>query len=220
MESTAYTTVPTQEPKEHPESDGSEHEVIVAQPARHSVELQDMTASARQVRGPVSGLDVLASVDQLLVMHKIEALEVISGFEGRNKYTIKNKQGNNLCYAVEQSSCISRLFCGALRHFDMKITMWVTAPPGTVVGRIEQDWSLMVPRLRVLDSGGNIMTHDGSKQVGRICKTWSGLAKELFSDADHFGINFPLDIDVKMKAVLLGACFLIDFMYFEKFYKK
>jgi hypothetical protein len=34
--------------------------------------------------------------------------------------------------------------------------MWITSPPGTVVGRVEQDWSLMVPKLRVLDSGGNV----------------------------------------------------------------
>ena len=56
----------------------------------------------------------------------------------------------------------------------------------------------------------------------------------MFTDADNFGINFPLDLDVKVcvkihlttylvyekdefqvKATLLGALFLIDFMYFE-----
>ena len=40
--------------------------------------------------------------------------------------------------------------------------------------------------------------------------------REAFTDADIFGINFPMDLDVRMKAVLLGACFLIDFMFFEK----
>lgn len=45
--------------------------------------------------------------------------------------------------------------------------------------------------------------------MGRICKQWSGLAREMFTDADHFGISFPMDLDVKMKAVLIGACFLI-----------
>jgi hypothetical protein len=28
-------------------------------------------------------------------------------------------------------------------------------------------------------------------------------------DADHFDIRFPLDLDVKMKAMIFGACFLI-----------
>ena len=70
--------------------------------------------------------------------------------------------------------------------------------------------------------------------MGTITKQWSGLGKEMFTDADNFGINFPMDLDVKvrehcfaalpviiiqfsqMKATLLGALFLVDFMYFEK----
>jgi hypothetical protein len=45
--------------------------------------------------------------------------------------------------------------------------------------------------------------------VGLISKQWSGIAREAFTDADLFGISFPMDLDVKMKAVMLGACFLI-----------
>ena len=45
--------------------------------------------------------------------------------------------------------------------------------------------------------------------MGKISKQWSGLAKEVFTDTDNFGISFPLDLDVKMKATLLGAVFLI-----------
>lgn len=53
-------------------------------------------------------------------------------------------------------------------------------------------------------------------EVGKISKQWSGVAREMFTDADFFGINFPIDLDVRMKAVMLGACFLIDAMFFEK----
>ena len=59
-----------------------------------------------------------------------------------------------------------------------------------------------------------IMDHD--RECGRIAKCWSGLAKELFSDADHFGISFPASIDGDFKAVFLGAVFLIDFVHFEE----
>ena len=50
---------------------------------------------------------------------------------------------------------------------------------------------------------------DGSTPVGLISKQFTGLVKEAFTDADNFGVTFPLDLDVKMKAVLLGAVFLI-----------
>ena len=52
-------------------------------------------------------------------------------------------------------------------------------------------------------------------QIGKITKQWSGIEKEFFTDAQNFGVTFPIDLDVKMKATLLGATFLIDFMYFE-----
>lgn len=50
---------------------------------------------------------------------------------------------------------------------------------------------------------------DEKRRVGIIQKQWSGFAQELFTVSDRFGINFPRDLDVKIKAVLLGACLLI-----------
>ena len=40
-------------------------------------------------------------------------------------------------------------------------------------------------------------------QVGRISKQWSGLGKEIFTDADNFGVSFPLDLDVKVGVSLI-----------------
>ncbi|XP_065644203.1 phospholipid scramblase 1 isoform X4 [Hydra vulgaris] len=112
----------------------------------------------------------------------------------------------------------------------------VTSPPGTVIGYVIQKWAfcgslfeicdaLKQPVLRIEgpicamsmcgDVEFKVMSLDGSSQVGRISKQWSGLLKEAFTDADTFGITFPIDLDVKIKAVMLGACFLIDFMFFE-----
>ena len=60
-----------------------------------------------------------------------------------------------------------------------------------------------------------VLTLDGEK-VGRVTKQWTGVIKEALSDADNFGITFPMDLDVKVKASLLAACLLIDFMFFEE----
>ncbi len=54
-----------------------------------------------------------------------------------------------------------------------------------------------------------VLSKDKSAVVGKISKQWSGFARELFTDSDYFGISFPLDLDVRMKAVMIGACFLI-----------
>ena len=45
--------------------------------------------------------------------------------------------------------------------------------------------------------------------VGKVTKQWSGVAREAFTDADNFGVNFPMDLDVRIKTVLLAAVFLI-----------
>ncbi|XP_037614764.1 phospholipid scramblase 2-like isoform X1 [Sebastes umbrosus] len=115
--------------------------------------------------------------------------------------------------------------------------MEVQAPPGTTIGYIKQDWHPFLPRFSIQganketlmklegpcfacnccgDVNFELKAKDGNKSIGRISKQWSGLLKEVFTDTDNFGIQFPLDMDVKMKAVLMGATFLIDFMFFEK----
>ena len=58
------------------------------------------------------------------------------------------------------------------------------------------------------------MTPDGD-EIGKVAKQFSGVARELITDADNFSVSFPLDLDVKIKAVLFGAVFLIDMMFFE-----
>lgn len=45
--------------------------------------------------------------------------------------------------------------------------------------------------------------------IGKISKQWTGLLREVFTDSDNFGIQFPMDLDVRMKAVMIGVCFLI-----------
>ena len=113
----------------------------------------------------------------------------------------------------------------------------VHSPPGTIIGTIEQDWSLCVPQFTIRDESGKavlriegpfctwscfgdvdfeVQSVDSNTQVGKISKQWTGLVKEAFTDADNFGVSFPLDLDVKIKATLLGAVILIDFMFFEK----
>lgn len=109
----------------------------------------------------------------------------------------------------------------------------VQAPPGTTIGYVRSRAFCFTPVFDILDQamqptglvikgpccGGccipkfQVMS-DGT-EVGVIQKQWSGLAKELFTDADNFGVTFPLDMSVAMKATLLGACFLVDFVFFE-----
>ena len=59
------------------------------------------------------------------------------------------------------------------------------------------------------------------KEVGRISKRWGGLLKEVFTDADLFGVEFThREIPMELKKLLLVAVFLVDFVCFEGNTKK
>ncbi|XP_048460113.1 phospholipid scramblase 1-like [Rhincodon typus] len=115
--------------------------------------------------------------------------------------------------------------------------MEVKAPPGEPIGYVVQTWDLCLPKftiqndkkepvLKIIgpccicnccnDIDFKVTNLDESETVGKISKQWTGLAREAFTDATNFGIQFPMDLDVKIKAVMLGACFLIDYVFFER----
>ncbi|XP_053537935.1 phospholipid scramblase 1 isoform X3 [Ictalurus punctatus] len=112
----------------------------------------------------------------------------------------------------------------------------VQVPPGTAIGYVMQDWHPYLPKFTIRDERKRavlrivgpfcdcnccsdvvfkVTSLDEALVIGRISKQWAGLDTEMFTDADHFGVQFPMDLDVKIKAVVLAACFLIDFMFFE-----
>ncbi len=53
------------------------------------------------------------------------------------------------------------------------------------------------------------------KEVGCIRKKWGGLLREMFTDADIFGVEVEPQIPIEVKNLLLVATFLIDFTCFE-----
>ncbi len=60
-----------------------------------------------------------------------------------------------------------------------------------------------------------ILSEDNSILVGRLSKEWGGVVKETFTNASNYNLYFPMDLDARCKALLLGATLLIDFMFFE-----
>ena len=100
---------------------------------------------------------------------------------------------------------------------------------GRLLGGVKREFSILTKKFTITDpSGGTLydvcapvlhpwtfkLSKNGAED-GAIVKQWSGLAKETFTDADNFSVTFPQDADTDKKAVLLGALFLIDMVYFE-----
>jgi len=100
---------------------------------------------------------------------------------------------------------------------------------GQSLGVIERRFSILRRIYSVFNSSGKevyqlfgpilhpwtFQIRNNGVEYGKITKKWSGLLKEGFTDADNFGVMFPAEWDVKLKALFLGAVFLIDFVHFE-----
>ena len=57
--------------------------------------------------------------------------------------------------------------------------------------------------------------HDGDgTEVGAITRTVANLQKDEFSDTDQLRIDYPENCDFKMKAVLLAATILFDYVLY------
>jgi len=144
---------------------------------------------------------------------------------------IKDNADQEVLHLNRPLACSSCFFPCCLQKIE------VSAPPGNVIGYVKQKWSCIKPKFEVTDAEGTValvikgpwcttacgqsvdfkvLTPDEVHEVGRISKEWSGILKEAFTDTDNFGITFPMDLDVRCKATLIGAAFLIDYMFYEK----
>ncbi|XP_054441029.1 phospholipid scramblase 2-like, partial [Pteronotus mesoamericanus] len=113
----------------------------------------------------------------------------------------------------------------------------IYSPPGTLIGSVIQTMHPYLPKFTIQnenkediltiigpffackccgDIDFEIKSLDDEEVVGKISKQWTDFVREFCTDYSNFDVHFYLDLDVKTKAVMLGACFLIDFMFYEK----
>ncbi|KAL3887321.1 hypothetical protein ACJMK2_027263 [Sinanodonta woodiana] len=124
----------------------------------------------------------------------------------------------------------SCLWCCCLQEMDIQ------SPPGISIGSVKQIWTCWSPKYQVSDAQGNpvfmingeccycacctdiifqVSDATSGVEVGRIIKHWGG-CREIFGGVNDFRVQFPVEMDLQKKALLLTATFLIDFVYFER----
>lgn len=154
------------------------------------------------------------------------------------QFRIVDNMGAEVIHVTRPFKCAGG--CGILAFCCecAKQRVSVEAPPGTPIGYVKQAGSWWKPKFDILDEKREtilkiegpccildgamccgdshfvLKTLDGT-DIGKVSKKYAGFVRELGTTADNFGIDFPLDLSVKVKAILLGALLLIDFMYFE-----
>jgi uncharacterized protein YxjI len=205
------------------------------------------------MRSDSTALAVLQRQGALRVRQKKEWGEILTGFEGRNKYQVMGDDGQVLFFAGEVegglSAVLLRLFLKAQRPFTMELK----TPEGGTVLRMRRPWRWFFSHLEVEDADGRavgsiqqrfsffqrlyevhgptgellatlrgpffkpwtFLIEENGVEVGKIQKKWSGLGKEMFTDADNFGVTFEQVRDAQLRTLAVAATFLIDFVHFE-----
>lgn len=74
----------------------------------------------------------------------------------------------------------------------------------TLFGPVFRPWTFKI-----------LLPGNDKQEVGLVQKKWSGLAKELFTQADNFWIQFEQIQDPGLRALLFSSTVLIDVVHFE-----
>ncbi|XP_036706746.1 phospholipid scramblase 2-like [Balaenoptera musculus] len=143
---------------------------------------------------------------------------------------IHDLKGQEVITLKRPLRCTSCCFPCCLQEIE------IYAPPGIPIGYVTQTWHPYQPKFTIQNENkkdvlritgpyfvcntcGNvefkIKSLDGKNVVGKISKQFTRFMREIFTHYSNFVIQFPADTDVKMKAVILGMCFLIDFMFYD-----
>ncbi|HYI00172.1 phospholipid scramblase-related protein [Hyalangium sp.] len=100
---------------------------------------------------------------------------------------------------------------------------------GHPLGSVQQRFAFFARLYDVLSPSGELLAtlrgpffkpwtfhvEQNGQEVGLIQKRWSGLGKEMFSDADNFGVTFGDIRDARLRTLIVAATFLLDFVHFE-----
>ena len=96
----------------------------------------------------------LESVGGLAVSQQKEWGEILTGFEGINKYVVSDERGTELFYALEErGSLLARLFLKAYRPFAIN----VLSRDGQTLLRIERPFRFYFHTAQIFDGAGTLI---------------------------------------------------------------
>ncbi|MBU0553070.1 scramblase [Myxococcota bacterium] len=144
--------------------------------------------------------------------------------------------GSRRGFEIDVRSHLNRDLLSLTRGFSFffsEMDVWDTK--GRRLGRVVRRFSLLYRQFDLIDERGHVFAYIKSplwrlwtfpifcvenRERGRITKRWSGLLKEMFSDADNFGVDFgEMPWTLSHRAVIFAAAISIDFDFFENNHK-
>lgn len=153
--------------------------------------------------------------------------------KGLFTYFIRNLLGSRRPLELEVTDTVGKKALRVWRPFFWFFsTVHVESTDGVKLGEVRQRFALLSSRYDLVDATGRAFARiarppwkiwkfpicdDEGREVGSIEKKWSGLLKELFTDADSFEVDLgSAPWTPEQRAVFLAAGLLVDLDWFEK----
>ncbi|XP_030043144.1 phospholipid scramblase 2 [Microcaecilia unicolor] len=187
-----------------------------------------MVPYVAQIPGVPPGLEYLMQINQITIQQKYFTTQI------GNTYEFLNTMGQRIFLGKQDANCCGPQF--SVKIMDNSNTevidllqpckctctdeVEVHSPPGTIIGYATLNWHVHVTSLSISnasketvllvigpsfrtnifgDVNFEVKSKDETQTVGQITR-----------DNERFVVQFPLDLDVKMKVVLLGAALFLD----------
>ena len=109
-------------------------------------------------------------------------------------------------------------------------TMHVQTGDGRPIGTIRRKFGLLKRKIVLENERGSpvaevtgsvfrrytFMVNRRGQEVARITKQWSGIGREMFTDADTFAVDLPVEHEEDLQSLVLATAFAVDLDFFEK----
>ena len=146
---------------------------------------------------------------------------------GDNRFTSSIKQSNPVMVIERTCNCSFlesvQVFDGAANLIGSVIQKFKAWPlcgkfeVSDVEGKMNYviETPCLVTTLCILPEAKFVIKDTEGNEVGVISKVFGDMTLEAFTDSDKFQVIFPENCDTKMKALLLSAAILFDYIFYE-----
>ena len=101
---------------------------------------------------------------------------------------------------------------------------------GRPVGAIRRKFGLLRRKMVIEDARGAVVAEVSGavfrtytftikrqeREIGKVTKQWGGLGRELFTDADTFLVELPIEYGDELQSLVLATAFAVDLDFFEQ----
>nr|XP_033781273.1 phospholipid scramblase 2-like [Geotrypetes seraphini]XP_033781274.1 phospholipid scramblase 2-like [Geotrypetes seraphini]XP_033781275.1 phospholipid scramblase 2-like [Geotrypetes seraphini]XP_033781276.1 phospholipid scramblase 2-like [Geotrypetes seraphini] len=176
------------------------------------------------------GLEYLIQVNQIIIQQKYFTTQT-----GKT-YEILNTMGQRIFLGTQEiKCCVSQFDVKIMDNSNMEVIQLlepckctctheaeIHSPPGTIIGYITLNWNTNVTSLSISNASKDIVLlivgpsfrtnifGDVNFEVKSLDETQT--IGQISRDNEQYVVQFPLDLDAKIKVVLLGSAIFLDYM--------